>query len=80
MAQFITIGELEPDARLISAADTPATVERALESGDEAWGIRHLTEAVSRLIQAPAHADIPNAVLAPPAPISDSRYVTSNGA
>ena len=61
---------------LISASDTAVTVERALESGDEAWAIRHLTEAVSRLIRAPADTEIPAAVLAPPAPISDSRYAT----
>jgi hypothetical protein len=64
------------ETRLISAADTAAIIEHALESGDEATAIRYLTEAVSRLIQAPEHTEIPRAVLAAPAPIKDSRYAT----
>ena len=62
--------------RLISAADTAATVQRALESGDEPAAIRYLTEAVSRLIQAPVGAEIPNDILAAPQPIDDVRYAT----
>jgi len=62
--------------RLISAADTALTVERALTVGDEPSAIRHLTEAVSRLIQAPRGAEIPDAVLEVPHQIEDVRYRT----
>jgi hypothetical protein len=64
------------DLRLISAADTAATVQRALDSGDEPTAIRYLTEAVSRLIQAPAGAEIPTDILAAPQPIDDVGYAT----
>ncbi|WP_141989133.1 hypothetical protein [Rhodoglobus vestalii] len=67
---------MKTEARFISAADTAATVERALELGDEAAAIRHLTEAVSRLIQASADSKIPQAILEAPDPIRDSRYET----
>lgn len=76
MSVLITIGTMDVEARLISAADTAATVERALEFGDEPAAIRHLTEAVSRLIQAPEGSEIPRDILAAPQPIKDSRYAT----
>ena len=74
--EIISIRGMRAQTRLISAADTAATIERALEFGDEATAIRHLTEAVSRIIQAPEHTDIPRAILDAPAPIKDSRYET----
>jgi hypothetical protein len=76
MRTSISIKGMRTQARLISAADAAATIERALEFGDEATAIRHLTEAVSRLIQAPGNTEIPRAVLDAPAPIKDSRYET----
>ena len=74
--EIISIVDMGAKTRLISATDTAVTVERALEIGDEATAIRHLTEAVSRIIQAPEHTEIPHAVLDAPAPIKDSRYAT----
>lgn len=65
--------------RLISAANTALTVERALTVGDEPSAIRHLTEAVSRLIQAPRGAEIPDAVLEVPHQIEDVRGVSQHG-
>jgi len=70
------VGPMQPGPRFISAAATAATVERALEFGDEPAAIRHLTEAISRLIQAPEHSKIPLDVLEAPDPIRDSRYET----
>ena len=67
---------MKAEARLISAADTAETVERALEFGDESAAIRHLTETISRLIQAPKHLEIPPTVLRAPKPIRDPRYET----
>jgi hypothetical protein len=64
------------DLRLISAADTAATVQLALESGDEPAAIQYLTEAVSRLIQAVPGAEIPREILAAPQSIGDVRYAT----
>jgi hypothetical protein len=64
------------DLRLISAADTAATVQRALDARDEPAAIRYLTEAVSRLIQAAPGAEISAEILAAPQSISDVRYAT----
>lgn len=74
--RVVTLGDMTAGVRLISAASTAATVQRALAFGDEPAAIRHLTEAVSRLIQAPKDAAIPDAVLEAPAPIDDVRYTT----
>jgi hypothetical protein len=67
---------LNAQTRLISATDAAATIERALESGDEAAAIRHLTEAVSRLIHSPEHTEIPRIVLIASDPIKDAQYAT----
>lgn len=67
---------MDAEARLTTAADAAATVERALEFSNEPAAIRHLTEAVSRLIQAPEGSEIPRDILAASQPIKDSRYAT----
>jgi hypothetical protein len=64
------------DLRLISAAETAATVQHALDADDEPAAIRYLTEAVSRLIQAAHGAEISNDIVEAPRPIDDVRYAT----
>ncbi|EAR23720.1 hypothetical protein A20C1_03508 [marine actinobacterium PHSC20C1] len=74
--EITNVGPMEPEPRFISAAATATAVERALEFGDEPAAIGHLTEAISRLIQAPEYSKIPLDVLEAPDPIRDSRYET----
>ena len=64
------------EMKVLTASDTARAVALALEQGDESAAIRYLTEAVSRLIQAPSGADIPADAVAPPEPIQDVRYAT----
>ena len=73
---IISIVGMGAEMWLISATDTAETVERALACGDEAAAVRHLTEAISRIMQAPGSTQIPLSVLAAPAPNTDERYST----
>jgi len=74
--RLISIGTMEGEIRLIAAKTTASAVDHALSQGDEPEAIRYLTEAVSRLIDAPTYQVIPDHILAAPAPIADQRYQT----
>jgi len=67
---------MKAEPRFISAEETAAVIQGALAFGDEPSAIRHLTEAVSRIIQAPGHVTIPRVVLEAPQPVTDPRYAT----
>jgi hypothetical protein len=62
-------------SRLLSATDVAELVRENLERGDEEAAARNLTEAISRIIQAPDGV-IPTAVLAEPGTTGALRYDT----